>query len=163
MAARMPLRTYACAVIQTATAWLSVGRSTLQNCSYPVSVLLGLCSHRDRFPDPDAQTLTSVRLLTEREQWMGLPLVAWGGSAGGTFVTRLPYFLPLKVTTAMCYRRAAAQVICTASNLFIFAAAMSGMHAQHVGTAHPSNLAQTRTQGPANELCVAERRASWCS
>jgi hypothetical protein len=77
---------------------LSAGQSIPHNPLCLTSVLLVLWSHPVRFPNPAVQTLASVRSLTEREQWVGLPLVAWGGSAGGTFVARLPYFLPLKVT-----------------------------------------------------------------
>lgn len=41
-------------------------------------------------------TVATVNTITEREGWDELPLYAWGGSAGGTFVARLPYFLHLK-------------------------------------------------------------------
>jgi zinc transporter 2 len=41
-------------------------------------------------------TLKTVKLLVEREGWQGLPLYAWGGSSGGTFAARLPYYLPMK-------------------------------------------------------------------
>ncbi len=43
------------------------------------------------------QTVASVETITQREGWGDLPIYAWGGSAGGTFVARLPFFLHLKV------------------------------------------------------------------
>ncbi len=46
---------------------------------------------------PGLQTLKTVKLLVEREGWQGLPLYAWGGSAGGTFAARLPYYLRMEV------------------------------------------------------------------
>lgn len=46
------------------------------------------------------QTVNSVEMITKREAWGDLPIYAWGGSAGGTFVARLPYFLHLKVPSA---------------------------------------------------------------
>jgi len=41
-------------------------------------------------------TVTSVETIMEREGWGHLPIYGWGGSAGGTFVARLPYFLNVK-------------------------------------------------------------------
>lgn len=41
-------------------------------------------------------TVATVNTITSREGWAALPLFAWGGSAGGTFAARLPYFLHLK-------------------------------------------------------------------
>ena len=105
--------------------------------------------------DLAVQTVASVHLLTKREHWVGLPLFAWGGSAGGTFAARLPYFLPMKVKAG-----SGVTSCCTGHLLWLH---MRAVAAPLCGLEHEACGRTSVMSAETDKLSSPHCRASWCS